>query len=104
MPGSERCQHYLFEEASLTSYRSCAQKIVENVLLPRTPVVSIGQVCADWFLMRKFCITGTKSGAILLSVELIRSAAGVEGVLLPDKSKGVARQIHNIFFQVQGKH
>jgi hypothetical protein len=51
-----------------TSQISSTNKdVVERLLLQRCSVLTIGQRCADWFILRQFRVTGTSAGDILLA-------------------------------------
>lgn len=50
--------------------------VIELRLLERCTVLTIGQRCADWFILRQFRITGTSAGKILLSNSAVRDAMG----------------------------
>lgn len=49
---------------------------MEDELRKRTMVLTKGQRCADWFILRQFRITGTIAGQILLSNSVIMSTIG----------------------------
>lgn len=49
---------------------------IEGYLRQKVLVLTKGQRCADWFILRQFRITGTVSGKILLSDSLIISHLG----------------------------
>lgn len=72
-PGLE-LNHNLFGDkkqyGAVEEMMKCAgEKVVENC-----NVLTVGQRCADWFILRQFRLTGTNSGNILLQSNFIRTA------------------------------
>jgi hypothetical protein len=47
--------------------------MVEERLLRTCRVLTLGQRCADWFVLRQFRITGTNASNILMKVNTVRS-------------------------------
>jgi hypothetical protein len=47
--------------------------MVEQRLIRTCRVVTLGQRCADWFVLRQFRITGTNASNILMNVNTVRS-------------------------------
>ena len=50
---------------------------MERFLLSKCIVLTVGQRCADWFVLRQFRVTGTNAGMILLAATDIRSSIGL---------------------------
>jgi hypothetical protein len=50
--------------------------IVERRILNNCVVLSTGQRCADWFVLRQFRVTGTNASKILMSEEGVRAEVG----------------------------
>lgn len=51
--------------------------VVESWVLAKCVVLTLGQRCYDWFLLRQFRITGTIAGQILLADAAIRAMCGL---------------------------
>lgn len=56
-----------------------AKEKMKGFLSSRCDVLSVGQRCADWFIMRQFRVAGTNAGKVLLSSNIYRRTAGVKG-------------------------
>jgi hypothetical protein len=48
--------------------------VVERVVLANCVVLTVGQRCADWFVLRQFRVTGTNAGKFLMSDNEVRTA------------------------------
>jgi hypothetical protein len=48
--------------------------LVERVVLANCVVLTVGQRCADWFVLRQFRVTGTNAGKFLMSDDEARTA------------------------------
>ena len=51
---------------------------VQAEVLRVCTVLSVGQRCADWFVLRQFRITGTNAGKILMESRLVRASLGIQ--------------------------
>ena len=54
-----------------------ARSKIEGYVLANCAVLTVGQRCADWFVMRQFRITGTIAAKVLLSDSGIREMVGL---------------------------
>jgi hypothetical protein len=52
--------------------------VVEMHILENCNVLTVGQRCDDWFVLRQFRITGTKAGKILMASESVRAWLGLQ--------------------------
>lgn len=52
---------------------------LEAVIKTNCVSLTVGQRCADWFVLRQFRVTGTNAGLMLLSSDTARSALGIAG-------------------------
>jgi hypothetical protein len=50
--------------------------VVEREILRNCVVLTIGQRCADWFVLRQFRVTGTNAGRFLMEDENVRTELG----------------------------
>lgn len=89
MPKSERYDQQLFAGSASGSGTnpSSMERLVEETLRQKCSVLTVGQRCADWFIMRQFRITGTNAGVILLNNEHVRRAAGIQGALPAERTQ-----------------
>lgn len=53
------------------------RKVVEDAISQSCKVLTVGQRCADWFVLRQFQITETNFGLILLRSTVVRSILGL---------------------------
>ena len=103
VPKSETTSHLLFNDRSehgeveASAISSDEKKAsIESFLLQHCNVKTIGQRCADWFLLRQFRVTGTSAGQLLLSDSSITeqlgisSAEEIEPALEDDKANPTA--------------
>jgi len=67
------------------------KKVVEAAMETKCDTLSIGQRCADWFVLRQFRITGTNAGTVLLA------NAGVRRTLGLGETTGVERSLQQWF-------
>ena len=65
LPFNNRSEHGEVEASTISSDEKNA--FIESFLLRHCNVKTIGQRCADWFLLRQFRITGTSAGQLLRS-------------------------------------
>lgn len=52
--------------------------VIELRLLQHCSVLTIGQQCADWFILRQFRVTATSAGKILLADVEVRNSLGLQ--------------------------
>jgi YqaJ-like viral recombinase domain len=50
--------------------------VVEREILRNCVVLTVGQRCADWFVLRQFRVTGTNAGRFLMEDENVRTELG----------------------------
>ena len=60
---------------------------IERRILAKCVVLTVGQRCADWFVLRQFRITGTTAGKILCDDEDVRQLMGY-----PSRCSGTAEE------------
>jgi hypothetical protein len=48
------------------------EDVVESVVLEKSVVMTVGQRCADWFIMRKLKVTGTNASKFIMSDNEVR--------------------------------
>lgn len=70
------------EEAGNVSLK----EIPEDVLPENCEPLTIGQQCADWFVLRQLRVVGTNAGVILMSNREVRSTLGISTGGNQDKS------------------
>lgn len=76
----------LFTRRSEKAHVEALQLLAERTLTASCTVLTVGQRCADWLALRKFRITGTNAGVILMSNPNVRSVLGLESQMRPEKT------------------
>ena len=51
--------------------------VLERHLLSKCTLITINQICADWFVLRQSCVTGTGAGNILCESSDVREVLGM---------------------------
>lgn len=74
------------EERTAEAASVALKDFLEGALHGNCELLTIGQRCADWFVLRQFRVTGTNAGLILMSNGEVRSALGLPAGESQEKS------------------
>jgi hypothetical protein len=87
VPGCGLSNHFLFVKRDDSGRifvppadSEALKDVVERALLEKCMILTIGQRCADWFVLRQFRVTGTNAGNILMSDNEVRTAIQYDAI------------------------
>lgn len=73
----------------------------EEFIAESCHVLSLGQKCADWFILRHFRVTGTNAGQLLFCSPQIRQLLELEGAGLNRTDEGWFGALYKSWFSSQ---
>ena len=84
VPKTEQFVHLLFSVKDEAGRVICQaadstldKDIVERAFLQNCTILTVGQRCADWFVLRQFRVTGTTAGKLITKDDRFRRAIGL---------------------------